>query len=67
MGDVCNLGFLNRKFHAAVEWNKRVLILGGYTQDEKPCVPSHIQVLFNGEWRCMKPTGKMFMTRAPIQ
>ena len=37
-----------------------MLIFGGWTEKESPCLPSHIQVLCDGKWRCVQTRGILF-------
>ena len=66
MADVCNFGFLGRKNHFALEWEGRIMIWGGWSEEERPCIPSHVQVLYDGKWRCMKTTGRNFVAESKI-
>ena len=67
MRDVCNFGFLGRKNHIALQWKECILIFGGWGEKERPCVPSHVQVLCNGKWRCVKTTGRNFIAEEDVQ
>ena len=66
MGDVCNFEFLGRKNHVALEWKGRIIILGGWAEKERPCLPSHVPVFCNGKWRCMKTTGRTFIAEENV-
>ena len=67
MGDVCGYGFLSRKNQLALQWKDRILIFGGWTENERPCAPNHVQVFFNGTWRCVKTGGRIFAAEVSVQ
>ena len=63
MGDVCNYGFLGRRENFSIAWKDCMLIFGGWTEKESPCLPSHIQVLCDGRWRCVQTRGLIFAAK----